>query len=239
MAASTLSLEQVLHEEFGHKAFRPNQRAVVDAILAGRDCLTLMATGGGKSLTYQIISVFLRRLAALAQPDAPPRGCSIIVSPLIALIENQVDALPRGVRGIGLTSASNDAAARRAVEAGEYHLVYVTPERIAGPWQATLRDMAARGLIHMVAVDEAHTVSQWGLSFRPDYRRLAVLRSLLPDTVPILALTATATERTRDDVVATLRLRQPVVVSASCTAATPTAARRWPPRFGRSARAAP
>ncbi len=155
------SMEQVLKEEFGFSAFRPNQRAVLDAVLAGRDCFTLMATGAGKSLCYQFVSVYRRRLAAAAAPDAPPRrSCTIVVSPLLSLIQNQVDALPRGVLGVGLTSDMRDPAVARDAVAGAYHIVYVTPERIAGPWQGTLRGMAARGLIDLVAVDESHCLTE-------------------------------------------------------------------------------
>ncbi len=178
---------QILHDIFGFPAFRGVQEMVIDAICAGESRLAIMPTGAGKSLCYQI--------PALARP-----GTGLIISPLIALMQDQV----RAARGFGLNAASitsqdcaEDArAALAAHAAGELDLLYVSPERAGLPG---FQQALGRGALALIAIDEAHCVSQWGHDFRPDYRQLRALCDLFP-TVPRLALTATADQVTRADI---------------------------------------
>lgn len=188
---------KALNKHWGFDSFRPDQARAVEAVLAGRDTLVILPTGGGKSLTYQLPAVVLG-------------GLAVVVSPLIALMKDQVDALrANGIPAETLDSTlSPDDKARvvAALRAGEVRLLYVSPERLAtGELQQLLTDLSPR----FFAVDEAHCVSQWGHDFRPEYRQLGFLRQRFPQ-VPILACTATATERVRDDVVQSLSLRDPV-----------------------------
>jgi ATP-dependent DNA helicase RecQ len=183
-----------LHRVFGYEAFRGEQEAVVDHVVAGGDAVVLMPTGGGKSLCYQI--------PALVRP-----GTGIVVSPLIALMQDQVDALRAlGVRA-GFMNSTQDFDERRVVEAeflaGELDLLYLAPERLR--LESTL-DLLSRGKISLFAIDEAHCVSQWGHDFRPDYLALSLLGERWPD-VPRLALTATATHATHREI--TERLNMP------------------------------
>ncbi|MDT0614191.1 DNA helicase RecQ [Streptomyces lancefieldiae] len=183
-----------LHRVFGYEAFRGEQEAVVDHVVAGGDAVVLMPTGGGKSLCYQI--------PALVRP-----GTGVVVSPLIALMQDQVDALRAlGVRA-GFMNSTQDFDERRVVEAeflaGELDLLYLAPERLR--LEGTL-DLLSRGKISLFAIDEAHCVSQWGHDFRPDYLALALLGERWPD-VPRLALTATATHATHREI--TERLNMP------------------------------
>lgn len=191
-----------LKEVFGYDTFRPLQEPIVRATLGGRDVLALLPTGGGKSLCYQ--------LPALLRP-----GLTVVVSPLIALMKDQVDALTAtGVAATFLNSSLDEQEARarlRALYEGDVRLLYLAPERLfAGSFFQRLREWN----VSAVAVDEAHCISEWGHDFRPEYRRLAELRDMLPD-VPFLALTATATERVRADILAQLRLREPEVFVGS------------------------
>ncbi len=186
---------EVLRATFGHDAFRGHQEAVVDHVIAGGDALVLMPTGGGKSLCYQV--------PALVRP-----GTGIVVSPLIALMQDQVDALTElGVRAAFLNS-SQDWAGNRAVEqdflAGRLDLLYIAPERLLTD---RCIDLLSRGRLALFAIDEAHCVSQWGHDFRPEYLALSRLQALWPD-VPRLALTATATAATRDEIAQRLHLEQ-------------------------------
>jgi len=193
---------EILKEVFGHDGFRPLQEEIVDAALAGRDVFALLPTGGGKSLCYQL-------------PALLRDGLTVVVSPLIALMKDQVDSLTaNGVAATYLNSSLDAAEARRrlrGLHAGDYKLLYVAPERLM--LQGVLDDVIAwrPGLI---AVDEAHCISEWGHDFRPEYRRLAELRAAIPG-VPMMALTATATERVRDDIVRLLALRDPLTFQAS------------------------
>jgi ATP-dependent DNA helicase RecQ len=184
---------EVLHRVFGYESFRGEQAEIVDRVIAGGDALVLMPTGGGKSLCYQI--------PALVRP-----GTGIVISPLIALMQDQVDALSAvGVRAAFLNS-TQDADQRRAVEAallaGELDLLYLAPERLK--LQATLA-LLDRAPLALFAIDEAHCVSQWGHDFRPDYLQLSVLHERWP-AVPRIALTATATDATRREIVTRLQL---------------------------------
>ncbi|HEX9952577.1 MAG TPA: ATP-dependent DNA helicase RecQ [Rubricoccaceae bacterium] len=196
-----------LRRTWRYDAFRPGQAETVAAVLAGRDALSVLPTGGGKSLTYQVPAVLA----------APRRAVVLVVSPLIALMRDQVDALAR--RGVAAAMAHAGMSPRDAdqlwtdAEFGRYRLVYVTPERL----QTDLfRARASRLPVALLAVDEAHCVSEWGHDFRPAYRRIAEARPLLRDAdgrpTPVLAVTATATPDVRRDIVEQLGLRDPAVV---------------------------
>lgn len=185
---------QTLHRVFGYEAFRGEQGAVIDHVVAGGDAVVLMPTGGGKSLCYQI--------PALVRP-----GTGVVISPLIALMQDQVDALRAlGVRA-GFMNSTQDFDERRSMEAqflaGELDLLYLAPERLR--LDSTL-SLLARGEISVFAIDEAHCVAQWGHDFRPDYLALSVLGERWPD-VPRIALTATATDATHREI--TQRLGMP------------------------------
>jgi ATP-dependent DNA helicase RecQ len=204
MTAATASSQALalLRETFGHAEFRGDQRAVVEHMVAGGDALVLMPTGGGKSLCYQI-------------PALLREGTGVVVSPLIALMQDQVAALTQlGVRAAVLNSTLDADAARateRALAAGKLDLLYVAPERLTTP---RCLDLIARAKIALFAIDEAHCVSQWGHDFRPEYLQLSLLHTRFPD-LPRIALTATADPQTRDEIVARLALdRARVFVSS-------------------------
>jgi ATP-dependent DNA helicase RecQ len=184
---------EVLRRVFGYDTFRGDQAEIIATVVAGGDALVLMPTSGGKSLCYQI--------PALVRP-----GTGVVISPLIALMQDQVDALSAlGVRAGFLNSTQGFAERRRVEEAylaGELDLLYLAPERLRVP--ETL-DLLGRGDIALFAIDEAHCVSQWGHDFRPDYLRLSVLHEQWPD-VPRIALTATATEATHAEIAERLQL---------------------------------
>ncbi len=190
------SLDDALHRHFGLQAFRPGQREAIDAVLAGRDLVAVMPTGAGKSLCFQLPALLLD-------------GTTVVVSPLIALMKDQVDRLrSRGIAAAAIHSglAPDDRrTAESALAAGELRLVYVAPERLAsGAFAGAL----ARARVARLVVDEAHCISQWGHDFRPDYRRLAELRARLG--VPAAAFTATATPDVRADIAVQLGLRAPL-----------------------------
>ncbi len=197
MPAATSELHAALREHFGFDAFRPGQEQAVGAALAGRDVLAVMPTGAGKSLCYQ--------LPALMRDDL-----TLVVSPLVSLMQDQVDALERVAPGrVALVNAQQDAAANRdaiaAARDGALRLLYVAPERFASPgFAAALRDVP----LGLFVVDEAHCVSQWGHDFRPDYFRLADAARWV-GAQAIVALTATATPRVAGDIVSRLDLRDP------------------------------
>ncbi len=182
-----------LHTVFGYDAFRGNQAAAIDQLVAGGDAVVLMPTGGGKSLIYQV--------PALVRP-----GTGLVVSPLIALMHDQVDALvANGVRAAYLNStqaAPERTAVERAYLSGELDLIYVAPERLSSP---STRALLQRGTLSVIAIDEAHCVSQWGHDFRPDYLTLGELGEQFPG-VPRVALTATATAATHREITERLRL---------------------------------
>ena len=195
-------LLHTLKTTFGYNSFRPLQREIIETSLAGRDVFALLPTGGGKSLCFQI-------------PALHRTGLTIVVSPLIALMKDQVDQMQAaGVSATFLNSTLGAAEARSrlaGLHRGEWRLLYVAPERLMlDNWQENLKAWN----VTANAIDEAHCVSEWGHDFRPEYRQLAKLRELLPD-VPVMALTATATERVRTDIIKHLKLREPTIFVAS------------------------
>lgn len=191
-----------LKTTFGYGAFRPLQREIIESALADQDVFALLPTGGGKSLCFQ--------LPALLRP-----GLTVVVSPLIALMKDQVDQLQAaGVAATYLNSTLDADEARsrlRGLHRGEWRLLYVAPERLMlDNWAENLKAWNVTAL----AIDEAHCISEWGHDFRPEYRQIAKLRALLPG-VPVMALTATATNRVRDDIINQLQLRSSATFVAS------------------------
>ena len=191
-----MDLLGALKRDFGYDQFRPLQKEIIEDALAGRDVFVLMPTGGGKSLCFQL-------------PALMREGLTIVVSPLIALMKDQVDALQTsGIPATYLNSTldRDEAKARwRGLHRGEYRMLYVAPERLM---LDAFLERALNWDIAQFAIDEAHCISEWGHDFRPEYRELKKLRKHLPD-VPIMALTATATERVRADIIKELTLRDP------------------------------
>jgi ATP-dependent DNA helicase RecQ len=195
-------LLDTLNRTFGYREFRPLQRQIIEATLGGRDIFALLPTGGGKSLCFQL-------------PALIRNGLTVVVSPLIALMKDQVDQLQAsGIAATFLNSTleAGEARARlRRLHQQEYCLLYAAPERLLlDDWKDNLRAWNVKALV----IDEAHCISEWGHDFRPEYRQLGELRALLPE-VPLLALTATATPRVRTDIIEHLNLTDPAVFIAS------------------------
>ncbi|MGB5177491.1 MAG: RecQ family ATP-dependent DNA helicase, partial [Gammaproteobacteria bacterium] len=191
-------LRDTLQNVFGYASFRPHQQRIIEELVAGKDAFVLMPTGGGKSLCYQI-------------PALHRAGVAIVLSPLISLMKDQVDALQaNGVAAAFYNSALGTEAAREVLarlHARELDLLYISPERLMS--DAFIERLAGID-IALFAIDEAHCVSQWGHNFRPEYQQLGALRYYFPD-IPLVALTATADAQTRDDIVHVLGLNK-----ASC-----------------------
>jgi ATP-dependent DNA helicase RecQ len=200
---SSSQLHDAVARYWGYTSFRPLQREAMDAVLAGRDSIVVLPTGGGKSLCFQAPAVVRQSLA-------------VVVSPLISLMKDQVDTLvgngvPAGLYNSSLTSGEK-AAVIAGLRQGRYRLLYVSPERLVGEGGDSFLSLLASctmSPVSFVAIDEAHCISQWGHDFRPEYRQLGRLRQLLPG-VALHAYTATATERVRRDIAAQLALRDPV-----------------------------
>ncbi len=194
MLVSGVDLRTPLKQHFGYDEFRPLQREIVTDALNGRDVFALLPTGGGKSLCFQL-------------PALLRDGLTIVVSPLIALMKDQVDALrTSGIAATFLNSTLDESEAKarwRGLHRGEYRLLYVAPERLM---LEGFLEKALNWNVELIAIDEAHCISEWGHDFRPEYRELKKLRTHFPD-VPMMALTATATERVREDIVKQLKLR--------------------------------
>ena len=194
-----MDIFNILKQYYGYDSFRPGQEEVIRDVMAGNDSLVLMPTGGGKSLCYQI--------PALAMP-----GTTVVVSPLISLMHDQVEALKaNGIPAEELNSVNTsdeDVLIRRRSLSGDLKLIYVSPERLI----AELPTLFANIKVSLFAIDEAHCISQWGHDFRPEYARLGLLREKMP-SVPLMALTATADKITRNDIIEQLHLR--VVASAN------------------------
>src|SRR5256714_1939895 len=197
-----LQLLPLLKQYFGFTSFRPLQEQIIRDALTGQDVFALLPTGGGKSLCFQ--------LPALARP-----GLVVVVSPLIALMKDQVDALQAG--GVAATFLNSSLAAHesrtrlRGLHNGRFRLLYVAPERLM--LSGFLADLQ-KWNVNLLAIDEAHCISEWGHDFRPEYRQLSAMRDVFPQT-PMMALTATATERVRADIIRLLKLREPGCYVAS------------------------
>src|ERR1044071_2853973 len=202
MKSGQADLRELLKKFFGFSAFRPLQEEIIRDALAGKDVFAVLPTGGGKSLCFQ--------LPALARA-----GLTVVISPLIALMKDQVDALQAaGVSATFLNSSLATGESRprlRGLHNGEFRLLYVAPERLM---LSGFLDDLKKWNVNLFAIDEAHCISEWGHDFRPEYRQIPQLRSQFP-SVPMMALTATATERVRGDIVKQLQLRNPACYVAS------------------------
>ncbi|HJJ48112.1 MAG TPA: ATP-dependent DNA helicase [Methanocorpusculum sp.] len=196
------SIQATLEEYFHHKSFRSGQEEIIQAIVGRRDCLAVMATGGGKSLCYQLPALMLD-------------GMTIVISPLIALMKDQVDNLSRQGVCVETLNSMQTYDERKRVEAdilaGRVRILYVSPERAVLPQFVTL---LAKAKVSLLAVDEAHCISMWGHQFRPEYRELKNLREKLGN-VPVAAFTATATTRVRNDIKTQLALKNPAEFTGS------------------------
>ena len=196
------SIKEILHKYWGYSEFRPAQEQIISAVMAGRDTLALMPTGGGKSLTYQV-------------PTMARKGVCIVVTPLIALMKDQVDRLRKlGISAVaihsGMSYSKIDIALDNCVY-GDVKFLYIAPERLA---TETFRLRVQRMNVSLLAVDEAHCISQWGYDFRPSYLRIAEVRKMLPE-VPILALTASATDMVTKDIMKHLGFKEEHIIRSS------------------------
>jgi ATP-dependent DNA helicase RecQ/Werner syndrome ATP-dependent helicase len=201
-------LSKTLHHFFGHSDFKPGQREVIEAALAGRDTVVFWATGSGKSICYQMTALYSGKTV-------------VVVSPLISLMTDQVHkfnatagAAKGGPRAVFLGSAQADRNVETEAMRGCYQLVYVTPEKLCGGLLDRLKVLRSEGKLALIAVDEAHCISEWGHDFRPAYRTIKQVREVIPD-VPLMALTATAVPRVQTDIVQQLSLASPTISRSS------------------------
>ena len=191
---------QILKQYWGYETFRPQQEAVIDAVLTGKDVLTLLPTGAGKSLCFQV-------------PTITNGGVCVVISPLIALMQDQVkDLLDKNISAVNLggqiTPDAEDIILSDAKK-GKYQFIYCSPEKLA---QTNFQNFLSQITIQLFAIDEAHCISQWGYDFRPAYRKLSILKKLFPK-VPILAMTASAIPLVQEDIIKQLALQQPAVIT--------------------------
>ncbi|KAL2470842.1 ATP-dependent DNA helicase Q-like 4A [Abeliophyllum distichum] len=194
-------MESTLKEYFGFSKFRPYQKEIVEKILDGKDSLVVMATGSGKSLCYQV-------------PPLIAKKTTVVISPLISLMQDQVMALKqRGIRAEYLSSAQTNRSAHGNAESGQYDVLYMTPEKACVLTTSFWSRLLISGIC-LLAVDEAHCISEWGHDFRVEYKQLGRLRDVLPN-VPFVGLTATATEKVRSDIISSLKMKNPHVTIGS------------------------
>ncbi|MGL5113228.1 MAG: RecQ family ATP-dependent DNA helicase, partial [Flavobacterium sp.] len=197
---TTTTLHAALKENFGFEKFRPNQEDIINCVLSGQDTLAIMPTGGGKSICFQ--------LPALVLP-----GITVVISPLIALMKDQVDSLKaNGIKACFINSSQSTEEQQffiNALQTNEYKLVYLAPESLS-----YLENAFSKMTISLIAIDEAHCISAWGHDFRPAYTNLGFLKNRFP-SIPILGLTATADKATRKDISNQLKLVNPKIFVAS------------------------
>ena len=189
------NITSVLQQYWGYDDFRGSQRKIIDTVISGQDVLALMPTGGGKSICYQV-------------PALAMEGICIVVSPLVALIQDQVAQLKkRNIKAIALTGGIRSNEVNDLLDNcvfGNYKFLYLSPERLQ---QTVVRERIQQMNVNLIAIDEAHCISQWGNDFRPAYLECSILKELAPQT-PTIALTATATPRVVDDIVENLELKE-------------------------------
>ncbi len=196
------ALQGILKKHFGYEEFRPLQKEIIERVLVGKDCVVLMPTGGGKSLCFQLPAMMLE-------------GVAVVISPLISLMKDQVDALNKKSITAELINSTLSQIeivnVMNRAKTGKLKIIYIAPERLSVPgFEEFLHTLK----ISLIAIDEAHCISEWGHDFRPDYRNLKLLRKKF-STIPIIALTATATTRVREDIVKQLNLDNPQVFISS------------------------